>query len=142
MASVLSYVQAPASLKTQIKFNSKKQSLILHLQQLLSMAGKTKFMETNPLVVKTRLTLQMTEFVCNLIENLCPLNNKGKYDKKILALEVLAEVYDLTDDEKKTVESQIQYIYDSDLIVRIPIVNQFVNSIIPFIKKTIFFQNV
>jgi hypothetical protein len=139
--SVLPLVKSPSSLQSKIKYNSKKTSIINHINTLLGNIGKSSLIEECPLISHTRLKLSMTDFTCNLIENLCPKKNKGKYDKKQLALDVLTDIYNLTEAEKKTIEEQIDYIYEKDLIVRIPVISKFVNSIIPFVKKNFLLQN-
>ena len=133
--SVLCQVIPPVALQSQLKTNSKKQTIIKHLEGILGIVSKTKIFEDNPLIVKTRMTLQMTEFTCNLIENLLPSKNNGKYDKKSLAVEVLTDVYNLTPDEQTVINTQIQYIYDSNLIFRIPFISKMSNAIVPFLKK-------
>ena len=117
-------VAPPTSLKSTLKFNQKKCTIISHLEQLLNIVGKNRLVEDNPLIIKTRMTLEMTEFTCNLIENVLSKNNKNNIDKKALALEILSDIYNLSSDEQDTVDKQIQYIYDSELIVRIPIVQK------------------
>jgi hypothetical protein len=43
-------------------------------------------------------TIQMVSLVCNMVEELTPANNrnKGKLDKKQMALDILAKLFELT----------------------------------------------
>ena len=62
---------------------------------------------------------EIINLVCDTIEYFLP-SNKYKFDKKQIAIRVLDTVYSLNDDEKKDVETQIQFIYNNKLIKPTP----------------------
>lgn len=97
MSANIPLVAIPLGLLKDTQYLKKKNNIIEHLNTILGNVGK-KILEDNPLVIKTRLSFHITELVCNIVENVCPRNNNGKYDKKQLVLDVLNDVYDLTDE--------------------------------------------
>ena len=62
----------------------------------------------------------MVSLVCNMIEELTPANNrnKGKLDKKQMALDILAKLFELTQLEIGISGKSIDYLIDSKAIKR------------------------
>jgi hypothetical protein len=65
-------------------------------------------------------TIQMVSLVCNMVEELTPANNrnKGKLDKKQMALDILAKLFELTQLEIGISGKNIDYLIDSKAIRR------------------------
>ena len=65
-------------------------------------------------------TIQMVSLVCNMVEELTPANNrnKGKLDKKQMALDILAKLFELTQLEIGISGKNIDYLIDSKAIQR------------------------
>ena len=97
-----------------------------------------KLNEKIPEIASLRLNQELTEVVCNLIENLGP-NNNGKssqpIDKQALVLEILTLLYNLSTPEQDIIRQQITYTYDNGLIIKIPILTKFLRYITNFIKR-------
>ena len=132
---MLKTVPAPKTLQVSIKYEQKKHKLMSFLEHTLNIVGKNKLVEHNILIEKTRLTLEMTEFTCNLIENCLPSTNSDEVDKKRLCIDILTEIYALTFEEQDIINKQIQYIYNSNLILRLPLINKITNLSISIIKN-------
>jgi hypothetical protein len=131
--SVLEQIQPPLSLKATLKTNSKFEAIKTHILGLLGVLGQRKFIDSSPLVIKTRMTLEMTEFVTNLIENI--VGRGTSINKKELAIQILTDIYTLTPEEIIVVNQQIQYIYDSGLICKIPFLDKVKNALWGVLKR-------
>ena len=79
-----------------------------------------------PLVEDLRMNTELTLLVCNITENSVP--SKKKIDKEKLVVEALTKVFTLTDDEQKTIKSQIEFLYDNKQIIKIDKVSKFFND--------------
>ncbi len=83
-----------------------------------------------------KLDLEMTSYVCNLIEN--AVLGKTKLDKKALVVEILTDVFGLTDDETHLLDNQIQYLFDNDKIKKISMLKYIGKTLLSwFVKKVV-----
>lgn len=71
-------------------------------------------------ISKLRLDPELTLLVCNLVENTVGDNDKMKLDKKELVVLILAKVFpDMTDAEKESVKTQIQFLFNNGKIKKV-----------------------
>jgi hypothetical protein len=65
-------------------------------------------------------TIQMVSLVCNMVEELTPAHNrnKDKLDKKQMALDILAKLFELTQLELGNSGKSIDYLFDAGAIKR------------------------
>jgi len=71
-------------------------------------------------ISKLRLDPELTLLVCNLVENTVGDNNKMKLDKKELVVLILAKVFtDITDAEKESVKTQIEFLFNNGKIKKV-----------------------
>ena len=71
-------------------------------------------------ISKLRLDPELTLLVCNLVENTVGENDKMKLDKKELVVLILAKVFtDLTDAEKESVKTQIEFLFNNGKIKKV-----------------------
>ena len=68
---------------------------------------------------KLKLDPELTLLVCNLIENSIPTGNKYNIDKQNLALEVLSQIFGLSDDDKNVISQQIDFLYNNNKIKKV-----------------------
>jgi hypothetical protein len=71
-------------------------------------------------ISKLRLDPELTLLVCNLVENTVGDNDKMKLDKKELVVLILAKVFtDLSDAEKESIKTQIQFLFNNGKIKKV-----------------------
>lgn len=71
-------------------------------------------------ISKLRLDPELTLLVCNLVENTVGANDKMKLDKKELVVLILAKVFtDLTDAEKESIKTQIEFLFNNGKIKKV-----------------------
>jgi hypothetical protein len=98
----------------------------------------TKLNAKIPELSSLRLNQELTEVVCNLIENLGPDKNKSSHqpiDKKVLVLDILTSIFSLNGAEQETIKQQIQYTYDNDLIIKIPTLKKYFGYVKSWVVK-------
>lgn len=66
-----------------------------------------------------RLSQNLTEDVCNAVE--FKIKKKYKVDKKELVLEIFQASHSLTSDEKKVIETQIDYLVSKKILKKFPL---------------------
>lgn len=100
---------------------------------------KSKILETIkgkiPELDKLKLNHELTAIVCNLVENLYLEKNDKKVDKKMLVLDILSTIFNLSTAEQDIIKSQIQYIHDNNLIVRVSFVKRWASYAVSLFKK-------
>ena len=71
-------------------------------------------------ISKLKLDPELTLLVCNLVENTVGENDKMKLDKKELVVLILAKVFpDLTDAEKESIKTQIEFLFNNKKIKKV-----------------------
>ena len=84
-----------------------------------------------------RLDVELTCFVCNLVENGTTKKGAG-VDKKALVLELMTELFSLNVSEQQQVKSQIEYLFSNKMIKKIPFSKLIYGNLLGWIKKKIF----
>jgi hypothetical protein len=83
-----------------------------------------------------KLNNEFLSLVCNLVENL--VKKHYKIDKKDFVLEIYSTLFpDITDDEKLGISGNISFIFDNNLISKVPLSTQIIGMIKAWIKKKI-----
>jgi hypothetical protein len=63
---------------------------------------------------------ELLKFICDLVENgVKKTDEKNKVDKKELVLEIYCKVFSLSENEKKHISEQIEFLCDNELIVKV-----------------------
>jgi hypothetical protein len=86
-----------------------------------------------PEIQKLKLNHELTEIVCNLIENLSGDDDKTK--KQELAVEIIQIIFSLAPDEVVVIKQQVEYTYDNNLIYKIPVLKKYWGYIKSWITK-------
>jgi hypothetical protein len=104
----------PISLKNTAKLACKKSNLKKEIVTQLKENG----------IETLKLSLEITEYVCNIIENVISKNKKNektKVDKKSLVIDILTEVFaGLKPEELLVIEEQITYLHENGIIRKMP----------------------
>ena len=115
-----------------------KNSLLNHYVFSSLKSDVINIIQKIPEIDKLRMSQELVEGVCSIIENLGPSKNSksnNPIDKKALALEVLTIVFRYTEPEKAIVSHQIDYIYQNDMIVKIPRIKRWLGYIKNWVVK-------
>jgi squalene cyclase len=92
-----------------------------------------KITSTIPEVQKIRLNHELTEIICNVVENLSDSTNES--DKRALAYDILEHIFHFNENEKTVILEQIQYTYDNNLIIRISFVKRYYRYAVDWFRK-------
>ena len=76
---------------------------------------------------------QLLNLVCELIEHL--IVKKDKISKKELAIDIYLGIFGLTDDEKKTLENNINFLWSNSMIKRVSMYKLFRTGVKEFFRK-------
>ena len=71
-----------------------------------------------------RTEIELTNYICNLVENEINKQKTNKIDKKELVLMIFIKLYNLNDDEKTLVSKQIDFLFNNKLIKKIPVIEK------------------
>ena len=63
---------------------------------------------------KLKMDVELTLLCCNLIENV--VSKKQGFNKKDMVLDILQQIYNLNDEQKKIVENQIDFLFSNNKI--------------------------
>jgi len=87
----------------------------------------TKIKEEIPKFEELKLNIELTLLCCNIVEN--TVKKKTKIDKEKLVVDALREVFNLTEDEQKTIKNQIEFLFNNNKIVKIDETKKFFKSV-------------
>ena len=91
-----------------------------------------------PNVATLKLDIELTAYICNIIENEIISSNKKKKDtdKKILFFRIIQEIFtSLNEQEKKLLGDQIEYLLENNKIKKIDPVVIYFKSVGKWIKS-------
>ena len=109
-----------------IQFKNSAQSFALENTLIKTIVDKIKLI---PLFDQLKHDIEITEHVCNLVENSITKNKNSKpIDKKQLVIKIMTQLFNLnTDADKKIVEQHIDYLINNNLIKKIPLSTKLLN---------------
>lgn len=103
-------------LKLHFTYESLKKAMVGELQKI-------------PNLTDLRMSPEITKLVCAVIEEVCYKSKKnkkgGKMNKKTLVIDILNELFELTEEEQKLVDKDIEFICDNNLIHRTTLCEKF-----------------
>jgi hypothetical protein len=63
---------------------------------------------------------ELLKFICDLVENgVKKTDDKNKVDKKELVLEIYFKIFNISENEKKHISDQIEFLCDNELITKV-----------------------
>ena len=98
----------------------------------------SKFPNLGLLKLNTHVELELIKLVMSIVENVVHKKNPLAIDKMNLVCDILKNVFSLSPIEIDILKKQIQYIFDNNQIVKIPIIKKVIRMGINFLlsKKT------
>ena len=84
-----------------------------------------------PLFDQLKNDIELTEHVCNLVENSITGNKNSKpIDKKALVIKIMSQLFSLNSEQEKNVINQhIDYLINNGMIQKIPLSTKILNSL-------------
>ena len=119
-----------------VPLKNSAQSFVLENTLIQSIVAKIKLI---PGYDQLKNDIEITEHICNLVENTI-LKNKGSkpVDKKQLVVKIVSVIFNLSSDsEKKVIEHQIDYLFNNNMIMKIPIITKILRWIQNALTKSI-----
>ena len=111
-----------------IKLKNSARNVILENTLIKNIVDKIKII---PQFDHLKNDIELTEHVCNLVENSITGNKNSKpIDKKNLVLKIITLLFSLNSEvEKKNIELQIDYLYNNNMINKIPLTTKMLNAL-------------
>ena len=72
-----------------------------------------------PDILDLKLSPELTSLVANTVEATIPNGNKYNIDKKKLVTDILDKIFNLSEDEKKQISVQIDFLFDNGKILKL-----------------------
>ena len=97
-----------------------------------------KFPNLPLLKTNTHVELELIKLIMSVVENVIQKKNPLEINKMDLVCDILRTIFNLNPQEIEILKKQIQYIYDNNQIVKIPIIKKLIRMGINFLlsKKT------
>ena len=95
----------------------------------------SKFPNLELLKLNTHVELELIKLVMSIVENVVHKKNPLAIDKMNLVCDILKNVFSLSPIEIDILKKQIQYIFDNNQIVKIPIIKKVIRMGINFLTK-------
>jgi hypothetical protein len=93
----------------------------------------SRLTELNLHQVQYRLDNEFLTLLCNLIEHL--VIKKDKINKKELAIIIMSELFTLTEEEKKAVSNNIEFLFGNKMIKKVSYYKLFKTGIKEYFRK-------
>ena len=91
-----------------------------------------------PNVATLRLDIELTTYICNIIENEIVSKKKKSTDKKVIFFRIIQEIFtSLTEQEKKILSDQIEFLLENNKIKKVDPVALWFKTVGNWIKKKI-----
>ena len=111
------------SIKAHVKYSGILRGLVSKLTQEI------------PDLEDLKMSPELTSLVANTVESIINNGNKYNIDKKQLVSDVLDKIFNLTDEEKKQIGMQIDFLCDNGNIKKVTNFLNFFKSTIPAIAS-------
>ncbi len=110
-----------------IQLKNSLQSFALENTLIKTIVDKIKLI---PMYEQLKHDIEITEHVCNLVENSVIHNKKSRpIDKKQLVIKIMAQLFNLNSDaDKKVVDQHIDYLFNNKMIRKISIATKLLKS--------------
>ena len=84
---------------------------------------------------KLRLDPELSLLICNLVENSIKAGNKNKIDKKQLAIQILTQIFNLSDSEQVIISQQIDFLIANNKIEKVKMITNVKNFLSALLVK-------
>lgn len=109
-------------METQIKLPKFKLGFLkTHISYNALLDGISAELMKIPNYQELKMNSELTKMICSVVEEVCVNKKslklqKAKIDKKVLVIDILNKIYNLTDDEQRNLADNIDFMHQNDLI--------------------------
>ena len=129
ISDIISQIGPKNSLSKHVNYNTLLQLIVDEIR---------KFPNLNLLKTHTYIELELIKLIMSIVENVVQKKNPLEINKMDLVCDILRIIFNLNPQEIEILKKQIQYIFDNNQIVKIPIIKKIIRMGINFLlsKKT------
>ena len=129
ISDIISQIGPKNSLSKHVNYNTLLQLIVDEIR---------KFPNLPLLKTHTYIELELIKLIMSIVENVVQKKNPLEINKMDLVCDILRIIFNLNPQEIEILKKQIQYIYDNNQIVKIPIIKKIIRMGINFLlsKKT------
>ena len=129
ISDIISQIGPKNSLSKHVNYNTLLQLIVDEIR---------KFPNLPLLKTNTHVELELIKLIMSVVENVIQKKNPLEINKMDLVCDILRTIFNLNPQEIEILKKQIQYIYDNNQIVKIPIIKKIIRTCINFLlsKKT------
>jgi len=129
ISDIISEIGPKNSLSKQVNYNTILQLIVDEIR---------KFPNLPLLKSNTHVELELIKLIMSIAENVIQKKNPLEINKMDLVCDILRTIFNLNPQEVEICKKQIQYIFDNNQIVRIPIIKKVIRMGINYLlsKKT------
>ena len=130
ISDIISQIGPKNSLSKHVNYNTLLQLIVDEVR---------KFPNLTLLKTFSHIELELIKLIMSIVENVIQKKNPLEINKMDLVCDILRTIFNLNPQEIDIAKKQIQYIYDNNQIVRIPIIKKIIRMGINFLlsKKNI-----
>ena len=128
ISDIISQIGPKNSLSKHVNYNTLLQLIVDEIRKFPNL----------PLLKTTHVELELIKLIMSIVENVIQKKNPLEINKMDLVCDILKTVFNLSPIEIDILKKQIQYIFDNNQIVKIPIIKKIIRMGINFLlsKKT------
>ena len=129
ISDIISQIGPKNSLSKHVNYNTLLQLIVDEIR---------KFSNLPLLKTNTHVELELIKLIMSVVENVIQKKNPLEINKMDLVCDILRTIFNLNPQEIEILKKQIQYIFDNNQIVKIPIIKKIIRMGINFLlsKKT------
>ena len=129
ISDIISQIGPKNSLSKHVNYNTLLQLIVDEVR---------KFPNLTLLKTFSHIELELIKLIMSIVENVIQKKNPLEINKMDLVCDILRIIFNLNPQEIEILKKQIQYIYDNNQIVKIPIIKKIIRMGIKFLlsKKT------
>ena len=129
ISDIISQIGPKNTLSKHVNYNTLLQLIVDEIR---------KFPNLPLLKTHAHIELELIKLIMSIVENVIQKKNPLEINKMDLVCDILRTIFNLNPQEIEILKKQIQYIYDNNQIVRIPIIKKVIRMGINFLlsKKT------
>ena len=129
ISDIISQIGPKNTLSKHVNYNKLLQLIVDEIR---------KFPNLPLLKTNTHIELELIKLIMSIVENVIQKKNPLAINKMDLVCDILRIIFNLNPQEIEILKKQIQYIFDNNQIVKIPIIKKIIRMGIKFLlsKKT------
>ena len=124
ISDIISQIGPKNSLSKHVNYNTLLQLIVDEVR---------KFPNLTLLKTFSHIELELIKLIMSIVENVIQKKNPLEINKMDLVCDILRTIFNLNPQEIEILKKQIQYIFDNNQIVKIPIIKKIFRTCINFL---------